>query len=234
MESVPYESLAAPPQSALLREALAVKEVPRLLLRLPKAALLPRGSARVVVIPGYGTTDTATRPIRAFLRSLGHSTFGWEQGRNIGDVNAQIDGFRVRIRELAEDGRSPVALIGWSLGGVFAREVARDHPEWITRVFTLATPVVGGPRFTRSARDYEPETLDDIETQVTERNLTSIERPITAFFTKLDGVVDWRACIDTMNPDVEHVEVRSTHAGITIDPDVWGAIARRLVPEERN
>lgn len=228
MESVPYESLAPPPQAALLREALAIKEVPRLLFRLPKAATLPRGSARAVVIPGYGTTDTATRPIRAFLRSLGHSTFGWGQGRNIGDVNAQIGGFRAEVAGRSGEGATPVALIGWSLGGVFAREVARDHPEWVSQVVTLATPVVGGPRFTRSARDYEPATLDEIESQVTERNRKPIESPITAFYTKLDGVVDWRACIDTMNPHVEHIEVGSTHAGITLDPDVWGAIARLL------
>jgi len=214
------------------RELLAVKEVPRLLLRAPRVPSLPRGSARVMVIPGYGTTDTATRPIRGFLRSLGHTTFGWGQGRNIGDVNAQIDGFRNEVRRRSDDGRTPIALIGWSLGGVFAREVARDHPEWVTQVITLATPVVGGPRYTRSARDYTPDTLDDIEAQVSVRNRTPIERPITAFFTKLDGVVDWRACIDRMNPDVDNVEVRSTHAGITIDPDVWGAIARLLADEE--
>lgn len=186
-----------------------------------------------MVIPGYGTTDIATRPIRAFLRSLGHTTFGWDQGRNIGDVNAQIGGVRLEVERRSEGGAAPMALVGWSLGGVFAREIARDHPEWVTRVITLATPVVGGPRFTRSARDYSVDTLDDIEVQVSERNLTPIERPITAFYTKLDGVVDWRACIDTFSPHVDNVEVRSTHAGITIDPDVWGAIARRLAEDTR-
>lgn len=183
-----------------------------------------------MVFPGYGTTDSATRPIRAFLGSLGHTTFGWNQGRNIGDVNGQIGAVRVEVARRAEEG--PIALIGWSLGGVFAREIARDHPDWVTRVITLATPVVGGPRFTRSARDYSADALTEIETRVADRNRLPIERPIAAFYTKRDGVVDWRACIDTMNPDVEHFEVGSTHAGITIDPDVWGTIARLLAEEE--
>lgn len=228
MDTIDRNELAAPKPAMVLRELRAVREIPRLLWRAPRALTLPRGSARVMVFPGYGTSDTATVPLRGFLGSLGHRTHGWGQGRNIGNVNGQIDAVRSEVERLVREDGGPLALIGWSLGGVFAREIARDNPDWVSHVFTLATPVVGGPRFTRSARDYDPDTLDEIEIQVDERNQTLIERPVTAFYTRLDGVVDWRACIDTVSPDVEHVEVRSTHAGITIDPDVWGGIARRL------
>ena len=153
---------------------------------------------------------------------------GWGLGRNRGDVEADLPAVRELSERVAADAGRPIVMIGWSLGGVFAREVARDRPESVSRVITYGTPVVGGPRYTRSASAYGEARVARIEERIEERETTPIERPITAFYSRSDGVVDWRACIDTTSPDVENVEVRSTHIGMTIDPDVWSAIAHLL------
>ncbi|NNC79401.1 MAG: hypothetical protein HKN94_04530 [Acidimicrobiales bacterium] len=167
-------------------------------------------------------------PLRRFLRGLGHDAHGWNLGRNRGDVNGQVEAAFAQVRGHHERTGQQVSLVGWSLGGVFAREIARDEPDMVDRVITFGTPIVGGPRYTRSARSYEPEQLDQIETQVDERNLVPIVNRITVMYSKADGVVDWRACIDDINPTVENIEVRSTHAGMIIDPDVWEIIGNRL------
>jgi len=119
-------------------------------------------------------------------------------------------------------------LIGWSNGGVFAREIARDRPDLVDQVFTYGTPVVGGPKFTRGATLYSAVELERIVDLVDHRNTTPITCPITAFYSRHDHIVDWRSCIDHFSPHVEHIEVRSTHAGMSIDPDVWKIVARGL------
>ena len=218
---------AAPTQSKL-RELAAVREIPRLALRAPTLAKLPRGSATVVAIPGYSTTDLATWPIRRMLQTLGHTVHGWGFGVNRAQVETMLGPVIDMIEQHAIDAGSPVHLLGWSNGGVFAREVARDRPDLIAQVFTYGTPIFGGPKFTRGAALYPPEEIDRVAAIVERRNAIPIDRPITAFYSKNDAIVDWRACIDDFSPAVENIQVRSTHSGMGIDPDVWRPIASRL------
>jgi dienelactone hydrolase len=128
---------------------------------------------------------------------------------------------------LAVDG--PVPLLGWSLGGVLARETARERPGLVSQVITMGTPVVGGPKYTLTARTYAARgaDLDHIERMVAERNRVPITVPVTAIYSKNDGVVDWRACIDHHN-EVEHIEVRATHLGMGASAEVFDIVARRL------
>ena len=147
---------------------------------------------------------------------------------NHAEVEKMLDDVTTMVeRRVDETGRS-AALIGWSNGGVFAREVARDRPDLVSRVFTYGTPIFGGPKYTRGAGLWTNEEIERIERVVAERNLIPISRPITAFHSKNDAIVDWRACIDDFSPDVENLEVRSSHASMGIDPDIWETIARRL------
>jgi len=218
----------APTGSMLRREAAAVIQVPRLAAKSFSLRRGPRGDATVVLFPGFGTGDAIMHPMRRYLQGLGHDAHGWNLGTNRGDVNGQVEAAFAQVRRHHGRTGQQISLVGWSLGGVFAREIARDEPDMVDRVITFGTPIVGGPRYTRSAQSYEPQQLDQIETQVDERNLVPIVNRITAMYSKADGVVDWRACIDEINPTVENIEVKSTHAGMIIDPDVWSIIAQRL------
>jgi pimeloyl-ACP methyl ester carboxylesterase len=221
-----------PPSRALaLREGLTAFEPARLFLHGPRLALQPRGKGDpVVVLPGFGAGDLSTVPLRGYLRSLGHDVHGWGLGQNDGDVQRFVELLTVRVQRLAERHDRKVSLVGWSLGGVVAREVARDHPELVRQVITFGTPVIGGPRYTRAGAAYLQQgfDIDAVEAIIAERERTPITVPITAIYTKGDGVVAWRACLDHLNPQVEHIEVDTTHLGLGIHHRVFIELARRL------
>jgi pimeloyl-ACP methyl ester carboxylesterase len=230
-------AIQAPPPGGLLVEALGLLELPRLLLRYPQLASQPRGDGHtVLVLPGYGAGDASTTVLRSYLRSLGHRSFGWGLGRNDGDVEELLPAVVDRLTWLAHDAGGRISVIGWSLGGVLAREAARERPEAVRRVITLGSPVVGGPKYTAVASAYRRRgfDLDAIEAAVDERNRVPIRVPVTAVYSRRDGVVAWRACIDPHGPQVEHVEVRTTHLGLGFSPEVFQVIAQRLARNEES
>ncbi len=126
-----------------------------------------------------------------------------------------------------------MALVGWSLGGTIARELARSRPDAVRTVVTYGTPAVGGPTFTAAGTSWDPDERRRILETVDRLDLTDpIRVPITAIVSRRDGIVDWRAQVDVRSTDVVHVEVRSTHLGLGIDPDVWHAVATALAPDD--
>lgn len=224
-------SLTTPPPRTVLGELRAAREPIRLATRwssLPRSTTTPR---TVVTVPGIGTGDASMAPLRSYLRRIGHIAQGWTLGRNSGDVKQLWPLLNDVIRHRTRATGAPVDLVGWSLGGVLAREVARDNPDGVRSVTTYGTPVVGGPRFTTAAGLYSDHQLDEIAEMITERERTPIVPPVTAIYSKNDGVVAWRACLDPFDNETEHVEVRSTHLGMGLDPDVWRAVAGRLERE---
>jgi pimeloyl-ACP methyl ester carboxylesterase len=221
-------ALQPPPIGRLAWEVLSGAELGRLLLRSPALLAAPRGDAPVAVLPGYGADDASTLPLRTFLRRLGHEVQGWSLGRNRGDVEALLPRVTEGVRALAERHGRPVQLIGQSLGGVLARELARNEPDRIAQVITLGTPVVGGPSATRLGFRYSPQQRARISAVIEQRNRIPITVPITAVFSRRDGIVAWEACIDDHNPQVDHIEVSSSHLGMGLDPAVWMLAARRL------
>ena len=168
-------------------------------------------------------------PIRAYLRWLGHDARTWGLGTNMGDPEGDAKRMTRHVADLAAESGRPVALVGWSLGGVIAREVAREIPGDVSQVITYGTPVIGGPSHTIAARSYEPAERERIEALIEEvEGANPIRVPTTVIFTRRDGIVSWPACIDRHTPGVRHVEVRSTHIGLGIDPDVWEIVATAL------
>lgn len=215
----------------MLREALVVRELPRMALGFPDLARQPKGTGqKVLVLPGFGAGDASTALLRSYLGWLGYDARGWGLGTNGGDVPALVRAVIDLTRRQADDSGEPVRLIGWSLGGTLARETAREHPELVERVITMGTPVIGGPKYTAVADFYRQRgyDLDAIEAAVAQRDQVPIRVPVTAIYTRNDGVVAWRACIDRANPDVEHIEVDTTHIGLGINPQVYGIVAQRL------
>ena len=134
------------------------------------------------------------------------------------------------VAAFAGAARRGVRLIGWGLGEYLAREAARERPDLAEHVITLGTPTVGGPKYTAVAEVYRRQgyDLDGIEAEVDARNARPLEVPITAIYSRSDAIVAWEACIDRVNPNVEHVEVRTTHVGLGFAPEVYRIIAERL------
>lgn len=222
--------LAAPARIRRFGELRAARELVRAGVRTPALLSAAKGNGQTVVaLPGFGSNDLATLPLRRYLVTRRMRTFGWELGVNGGDVAALLPPVTERVRSVVVRTGKPAHLIGWSLGGVLAREVARDEPELVHQVITYGTPVVGGPKYTTAAQAYGEANVNEIAIEVAARNQIPITVPVTAMYSRKDGIVDWRACIDDFSPDVENIEVTSTHVGMGLDPDVWSEIVERIV-----
>jgi pimeloyl-ACP methyl ester carboxylesterase len=221
----------APDSAAgLAEEWRTLLQPPRLLARASRLARVPRGDGGPVIdIPGWKSPEAAMAPLRHYLRRQGHDARGWGLGVNTGNPERDVEVFAPQVVALAERSGRPVALVGWSLGGTIARETARTVPHAVSRVITYGTPVIGGPSYTIGARAAGDAENARIRALIDELDRTNpIQVPITAIFTRRDRIVDWPASIDRTSAQVEHVEVRSTHAGMGIDPDVWEIVATRL------
>lgn len=229
-ESVDAPVLAPPSRGQRLRELLIGRDFVRLAARTPN--LLRRDDAArrqtVILTSGFGGTDASLNPLRWFLRSVGHDAQPVGLGRISDDVEALSELVAEKATALAQRAGEPVALVGWSIGGVLSREAARMHPDVIDRVITFGTPVVGGPSYTSLAFRYSEEYLAEIRTLIEAREQTPIEVPITAIWSRNDGIVNPEACIDRRSPDVENIEVTATHVGLAFDPNVWDIVSDRL------
>ena len=221
------DALTAPPPLGLFREALDMLDLPRLLLNAPELAAQPKGTGQpVLLLPGYGAGDGSTAVLRRYIRYLGYDARGWGLGTNTGDVPALIPKAAQLVAAIAAETRQPVRLVGWSLGGYLGPRTtgcggARHHARQSS---------VGGPKYTAVADVYRRQgyDLDAIEAGVADRERIPLQVPATAIYSKTDGVVAWRACIDSQNRNIEHVEVRTTHLGLGFAPDVYRVIAQRL------
>lgn len=211
----------------LWREVEAVGEGLRLLWAWRRLARAPRGPAgAVMTFPGYGASERVMAPLGAYLRARGHAVRPWGLGVNQGDPEGDTWRALPRVRALHEATGRRVTLVGWSLGGVVAREVARELPGAVERVVTYGTPVVGGPTYTVAAGVWGPDECARIGALSALREAEEpLQVPVTAIFTRGDRVVHWAATVDRRSPRAHHVEVRSTHVGMGFDPDVWEVIA---------
>jgi pimeloyl-ACP methyl ester carboxylesterase len=226
-----HRPLSPPPARLLLGELRGALEPARLLLRAPMVATLPRGhGANVILLPGYGAAESSIAVLKGFLHLLGYRSHDWGLGRNDGRVDRLLPRVLARIDEVEPDPGRSVHLLGWSLGGYIAREAARERPERVRSVITLGSPVVGGPKYTTVAERYRRRgyDLDEIERAVDARYDRPLAVPVTAIFSKSDGIVAWEACIDRRSPGIEHVEVKTTHIGLGFCPEVYRIVADRL------
>ena len=220
-------SIQAPNPSALINEFFTPAYLTASLFRSLQRPNSSRGNGeRVLVWPGFGASNASTVALRAFLQSLGYKTEGWQLGRNSADVQATLEELKTDVMARPE----PVILVGWSLGGYLAREVARDCPDRVSQVVTLGSPVVGGPKYTAIASTFNDSdgALDEIERLVEERYETPLEVPVTAIYSKSDGVVAWQACIDHRSPNVNHIEVVTSHTGFGFDANVLKIVADQI------
>lgn len=206
------------------------REATRLLLSSPQILRAARGKGEPVLLtPGWRAPQASMDPLRRLLTRKGYDARHWGEGVNRGNVAQYLERLVPRVRQIAEDSECPVALVGWSLGGVISREIARELPEHTACVVTYGSPIVGGPVYTAAAASYSDEQREQILRSIAEREQQRpIVAPIAAVFSRIDGIVDWRACIDRSNPDVVHYEVDSTHLSMGIDPAIWQVVLETL------
>ena len=173
--------------------------------KLPAAApwlsRAPRGDGHgVLVLPGLLASDGSTAVLRKYLRLLGYAVRGWNLGRNLGPTAEMLDELPRALLALAESTGRPVSLIGWSLGGIYARELARQHPGHCRQVITLASPfAMTDPRHSRAHGAYQRHShahATGARVPTREQTARPVGVPSTAVYSRRDGVVAWQDCIE--------------------------------------
>lgn len=222
------------PPGLLLRllEGRAAAEAGQLMLALPVLRLQARrGQGEpVLVLPGFMADDSSTLVLRRYLQSIGYSVHPWGLGVNRGRMLDFLEPVTGIVAEMAR-AAGPVRLVGWSRGGIIAREVARDRPDLVAGVVTIGTPVKGGTSVSSISQWVRHETgltPEQMSAMLRQRQRTPIKSPVRAIYSRLDGVVAWQACIDDVSPDVKHFEVRSSHTGMGFSAEVFRLLPRLL------
>jgi pimeloyl-ACP methyl ester carboxylesterase len=222
----------------LLGESRAVLELGAFAAAVPALQLAPRGDGHpVLVLPGLAASDESTRPLRWFLRNRGYHTHGWRLGRNTGPSDRIRAGLRDRVRSIADQHGRRISLVGWSLGGIYARETARLAPDAVRLVVTLGSPFRYLDRTARSdvpLRDTpaDPDHSGRLRRDVGDDASRSLAVPTTAIYTRSDGVVPWQLCVERPGPQRENVEVHGSHIGLGHNPAVLVVVADRLAQPE--
>lgn len=224
---------ARPPHLLLtLTEGRAVFELGWFVALRRAMRRLPKGDGHaVIVLPGFLAGDTSTRPMRGLLKDLGYAAHGWDMGRNLrfnGEREQAL--YALLDRVYAESGR-PVSLIGWSLGGLFAREMAKHSPGKVRQVISLGSPISNDRGYTNARHLFErlngkqPEPME-------QGRFAALEEappvPTTSILSRSDGIVAWRASVQKPGPQAETLEVLASHCGLGVNPMVMYAIADRL------
>lgn len=231
------DGVARPPHPLLtLSEGRAIFELGSFYALRGLLTCLPRGDGHsVLVLPGFMASDRSTAPMRGLLNDLGYDAHGWGLGRNV-----RIDGERERemhevvARIFAASGRK-LSIVGWSLGGVYAREIAKVMPEMVRGVISLGSPISNDRGHTNARRLFEylngrnPEPIREGRY----RNLDEAPPvPTTSILTRTDGIVNWRGSVQKPGAETENIEVIASHCGLGVNPSVMIAIADRLAQPE--
>lgn len=228
------EVIGPPPAFYLLLEARLAAEAASLMLQLPMLRLLePSGRGPVLVLPGFMADDNLTWLLRRFLDGQGYRSYPWGLGVNRGPMMQYLPLIIERLEHIRDDHGASASIVGWSRGGVLAREAARDRPELVRSIVTLGSPVRGGVHGTSIGRWVTQQTgmtPEQIRRVLNQRRARTIRTPITALYSKTDGVVSWQACLDEESSQVAHVEVPGSHTGLVVNAEVYRQIARALAP----
>jgi len=197
---------------------------------------LPKGDGHpVLVLPGFMASDSSTRPMRRLLNDLGYEAHGWDLGRNVRIDDARLAAMKKLLEDIhAQSGRK-VSIVGWSLGGVFARELAKMMPEKVRMVISLGSPISSDRNHSNARRLFEmingesPEVMSD-------EQFNSLEEappvPTTSVLSKTDGIVSWQGSVQYNGDQTENIQVHGSHCGLGVNPSVMVAIADRLAQKE--
>ena len=230
------DAFRAPPLSLLAMEPL------RAIFDLCAAKLGARAEQvgdghPVVVFPGLGGAPFTTSHLRSFLSDSGFTAHCWGRGINTGPegrFDRWLDGLEADLRRWCTESGRKVSLVGWSLGGVYARELAKRSPDSVRQVITLGTPFASMRGATHAETLYK--LVNGGTSQLTSAMQERLRRcppvPTTSVYSKTDGVVSWRGCIGHRSAQSENVEVTASHLGMVTHPEVLRIIVDRLAQPE--
>lgn len=223
-----------------LMELRAPFEAFCLLPTLPLLRLAPKGSGQpVLVIPGFLATDNSTYVLRRYLKGQSFNVYGWEMGRNPGlreDIYHRIE---ERVVELYGQHQEKISLVGWSLGGLYARILAHRLPDYVRQVVTLGSPFnLSHPKTASEVEISGPilRMYERLNPHIASDSLMNGDPiwempppvPSTSIYSESDGIAAWRYCVDPINPDTENLRVTGSHTGMTHNPLIYYALAERL------
>lgn len=235
----PTDAMRAPHFGLLSMEFRAFWEFGAVLPTWPLLQRAPAGDAHsVIVFPGLAASDTSTFPLRRYLETLGYDVSGWEQGSNFGPRAGVLDAIKRMVIDTHHKVGRKVSLVGWSLGGIYAREIAKELPDCVRCVITLGTPFAGAPRSTNAWRLYEMVSGRSSDREAEHFNLKQAPPvPTTSIYSKTDGIVAWQSSIQSAAPHLGHqqtenVQVLASHFGIGLNPGAWWTVADRLAQPE--
>ncbi|MDC8770053.1 esterase/lipase family protein [Roseateles albus] len=229
----------APNAFLMMLEGRAPWEYAALLAATPWLRKLPRGDGHpVIVFPGLGANDVTTQPLRRFLDSLGYETHPWHQGFNFGPRHGVLEQCSADVQALFKRHARPVSLVGWSLGGIYARELAKELPDHTRCVVTLGTPFTGHPRATNAWRFFELMNGRHVgDPQMLAQIRKTPRVPTTSIYSRSDGIVSWRCSVIEPDPSVGHsenIEVHASHLGLGLNPLALFALADRLTQDPQH
>jgi len=198
----------------------------------------PADGHPVLLIPGFMSSDVSTLPLRRFIKKLGYVAYGWEMERNIGRVE-KLDLLLSRIEKLHEKHQQKVSLIGWSLGGVYARQLAKAKPELVRQVITLGSPFSGLTEPNNASWLFpllhDGKKVEELKSDWLIDIPAPAPVPTTAIYTKEDGIVSWRVCMEQKVDAIhQNIQVNGSHIGLGVNSSVWYIIADRLRYKEEN
>jgi pimeloyl-ACP methyl ester carboxylesterase len=231
------DRLHKPSKLLMLLESRVVYDAAGMIPLLGLKRFLPAGDGHpVLVLPGFLASSRSTRPLRRFLADLGYRAHRWKLGSNLGYSSRLHDGMRRRVEELVKRYGMRISLVGWSLGGVYARELAREMPEIVRQVISMGSPFRAHPSSTNLQRVFELFSeigYEDIPKEFLRDMHLPPPVPTSALYTRGDGVVAWQSTVELSDrPDVENIHVGGTHLGLGFNPRALFAIADRLSQPE--
>jgi alpha/beta hydrolase family protein len=199
----------------------------------------PRGDGHpVLVIPGFLAGAQSTQLLRNTLRRLGYRVYDWGLGYNMGYRDSMNETLPARLRHIRERaGGRKVSIIGWSAGGIYARELARAFPDDVRSVITLGSPFRGNHRASTAWQVWRlvnrgAHATEAVAEAAALRRAEPLSVPTTCIYSKTDGIVAWECCTSLPAPETENVEVRSSHIGYGHNLETLAVIADRLAQPE--
>jgi dienelactone hydrolase len=228
--------LRPPGLGLLLAEARGIFELNASLLLSPLLMRAPRGDGHpVLTLPGFLAGDLSMAPMRRYLKELGYDAYAWKMGRNIGGISRMRAALRDRLADIhAATGRK-VSIVGWSLGGVYARDLALQAPDMVRCVVTLGSPFANDVRATNATRLYEALSREPVEDNSEVRKAIAGDLPVptTSIYSRSDGIVNWRTCILRPSATAENIEVHlASHTGMGVNAAALWAVVDRLAQAE--
>ena len=230
------ERLRPPSWLLMLAEPRALFEFNSSLLLSPLLMQAPRGDGHpVLALPGFLASDLSMAPMRRYLRELGYEAHAWNMGRNLGGVYSKRRALRELLTGIYQQTGRKVSIVGWSLGGVYARDLALQLPDVVRSVITLGSPFANDIRATNATRLYElvsGEGVDDVP-GLRAAIAGDLPVPATSIYSRTDGIVNWRTSLLRPSATAENIEVHlASHIGLGVNPAALWAVADRLAQAE--